>query len=604
MNNDPIRYSIRPFSPQAHLFSVTCSVAAPDPEGQRFSMPIWIAGSYLIREFARHVVTIKAASRGRPVSLRKLDKSTWQTAPCSGPLTVHYEVYAFDSSVRAAYLDTFRGFFNGPAVFLQVEGQEDRPHQVEISAPRGVAYRRWQVATAMRRAGARPNAFGVYEADNYVELIDHPVEMGEFSRVAFRAGSVPHEVVISGRHQADLRRLARDLKRMCEAQIAFWGETPMDRYVFLVNAVGEGYGGLEHRASTALICSRNELPREGTAGGDEYRTFLGLASHEYFHTWNVKRIRPAAFAPYDLKRENYTTLLWAFEGITSYYDDLLLARAGLIGERQYLEAVARTITQVLRAPGRLKQTLEESSFDAWIKFYRMDENTPNAVVSYYQKGSLVALCLDLLIRSRTNGRRSLDHVMRALWRRHGRTGVGVEEGGIERMAEEVTGLRLRSFFDRALRSTAELPLAPLLRSVGVEMKMRPAESSNDRGGKPASAKDRELASRATLGVRTRMEGGDLRITHVLDGSAAQQAGVCAGDVVVALDGLRVTGKSLDEHLARRRAGQLSRLHVFRRDELMTFDVRFPRPPKDTCVLETIPDRGAERRRRTWLRAKA
>jgi predicted metalloprotease with PDZ domain len=444
----------------------------------------------------------------------------------------------------------------------------------------------------------------VYAAADYDELIDHPVEMGEFSRVAFRAAGVPHEVVISGRHEADMKRLAADLGKLCETQIAFWGEAPMDRYVFLVNAVGEGYGGLEHRASTALICSRNELPREGTTETDEgYRTFLGLASHEYFHTWNVKRIKPAVFAPYDLKQENYTRLLWAFEGITSYYDDLLLRRAGLISEAGYLETLARTITQVVRGAGRLKQTLEDSSFDAWIKYYRMDENTPNAVVSYYQKGSLAALCVDLLIRSRTNGRRSLDHVMRALWRRHGPTGVGVEEDGIERLAEEVTGLRLRSFFDKALRSTEELPLASLLRTVGVDMTLRPAESANDRGGRPSKTPARDLAARASLGVRTRVEGGEVKITHVLDGGAAQQSGLCAGDVIVALDGLRVTGKSLDEYLSKRRAGQTTQLHAFRRDELMAFEVRFPRPAKDTCVLETIPDREAARRRRGWLGIK-
>lgn len=602
MKANPVRYSIRPSNPEAHLFSVTCTVALPDPAGQRLSLPTWIPGSYLIREFARHIVHISARGGRRPAALEKIDKNTWVAEPVEGPLTIQYEVYAFDSSVRGAYLDTRRGFFNGPCLFLKVHGREDQPHEVQLLPPRGARYGRWRVATAMRATDADRRRYGVYRAADYQELIDHPVEMGEFSLVTFRAAGVAHDLVISGRHDADLDRLARDLKRLCETQIAFWGEAPVDRYVFLVNAVDEGYGGLEHSACAALLCGRDDLPRRGLREPDErYRTFLGLASHEYFHTWNVKRIRPAAFTPYDLDRENYTRSLWAFEGITSYYDDLLLRRAGLISEQTYLEILGSTITQVLRGPGRRRQTVADSSFDAWIKYYRPDENTPNAVVSYYQKGSLIALCLDLLIRERSGGRRSLDHVMRALWRRHGRSGVAVPEDGVEQLAEEVTGLRLKGFFDLALRSTAELPLARLLRTVGIEMVLRPAESASDRGGKRATRPQAELAVRADLGARIRAEGGELRVTHVLDGGVAQRAGLCAGDVIFALDGLRVTGKNLEERLARLRAGQRCRLHAFRRDELMSFDVRFPRPPSDTCVLVPITDRQAERRRRAWLK---
>ena len=262
----------------------------------------------------------------------------------------------------------------------------------------------------------------------------------------------------------------------------------MDRYVFLITAVGEGYGGLEHRASTALLCSRDDLPRAGMREATQsYRTFLGLCSHEYFHTWNVKRIKPAAFTPYDLERENYTRLLWAFEGITSYYDDLQLVRAGLISESDYLEILGRSITSLLRTAGRMKQTVEEASFDAWIKYYRPDENSPNAQVSYYLKGSLIGLSLDLIIRSRTRGRKSLDDVMRTLWERYGKTGLGVPENGIETLAAQVAGTSLRAFFDRALRTTDELPLKQVLATVGVGMQLRTAQSPADQGGKTATA---------------------------------------------------------------------------------------------------------------------
>jgi predicted metalloprotease with PDZ domain len=599
---EPIRYRIVPEQPEAHLYRVTCTVAEPDPSGQEFALPAWIPGSYMIREFARHVVSIRAESRGKRLAIEKLDKHTWRAQPAADPLTVVCEIYARDLSVRGAYLDTRHAFFNGACLFLRVRGQESARCEVEILRPRGARYRDWRLATAMTASGAKLHGFGVYRAADYDELIDHPVAMGELALASFRACGVTHEVAITGRHRADMARLARDLKRLCEQHIRFFGEpAPMKRYVFLVTALGEGYGGLEHRASTALLCSRDDLPRRGEAKVSErYRTFLGLASHEYFHTWNVKRIKPAAFTPYDLDRENYTTLLWAFEGVTSYFDDLALVRCGLIGRKDYLELLGRSITSTLRAPGRRRQSLAESSFDTWIKYYRPDENSPNATVSYYGKGSLAALCLDLLIRGRTRGRKSLDDVMRALWTGHGLTGIGVEEDGIERLAEEVTGLELRRTFDEWLRSTRELPLRALLAEHGVEMVLRPAESSSDKGGKAASAKT--PGGLAMLGAGARASGEDTVLTHVLEGGAAQEAGLAAGDAIVAVDGLRPGRGGLDAVLARRKAGEIISIHAFRRDELLEFGVRLKPAPADTCVLSELAGPGARRRER-WLEGR-
>jgi predicted metalloprotease with PDZ domain len=426
--------------------------------------------------------------------------------------------------------------------------------------------------------------------------------MGTFTLATFHAHGVPHDIAIAGRHGADMERLCRDLKRLCEWHIDLFGRpAPMDRYVFLVTAIGEGYGGLEHRASTALLCSRDDLPRpDMKVPTDEYRTFLGLCSHEYFHTWNVKRIKPAVFTAYDLTRENYTTLLWAFEGITSYYDDLALVRSGLITQAQYLETIGRSITSLLRTPGRLHQNVTEASWDAWIKYYRQDENAPNALVSYYLKGSLIALCLDLLIRSRTRSGKSLDDVLRELWSRHGRSGVGVLEDGIERTAEEVTGLKLRPFFNRALRSTAELPLRQLLDTVGIQMEIRPAESASDRGGKKSSTPARELARRAVLGARTAEDALGVKLTHVLEGGAAQAAGLSAGDVLVALDGLRLTAKNLDKRLAGHAPGDAVQVHVFRRDELLVRPLKLLAPAADTCALSAGGNPAAHRRREAWL----
>jgi predicted metalloprotease with PDZ domain len=602
-NLPPVHYRIFPKSPQAHLFEVTCMVADPDPEGQRFALPAWIPGSYLIREFARHVISIRAQSGRRTLPIAKNDKHTWITAPTEDPVSVTMEVYAFDLSVRGAHLDSGHGFFNGPSVFLLPVGREQRACEVDILRPTGARYRNWQVATSMQRDGAPAYGFGPYRARDYDELIDHPVEMGEFTLATFKACGVPHDIAVTGQHNADMQRLARDLKILCEWQIRLFGEpAPVDRYVFLVTAVGEGYGGLEHRASTALLCSRDDLPQPGTKEVTEsYRTFLGLCSHEYFHTWNVKRIKPAAFTPYDLERENYTTLLWAFEGITSYYDDLALVRCGLISHQDYLETQGKSITNLLRSLGRMKQSVVEASWDAWIKYYRQDENSPNALVSYYLKGSLIALCLDLLIRSRTRGRRSLDDLMRALWQRHGQTGIGVPEDGVEKLAEEMTGTRLRGFFDKALRSTDELPLKQWLATVGLEMQLRPAESAGDKGGKPSKKPLRELASRVTLGARTAEDAAGVRLTHVLDGGAAQAAGLSAADVLVAIDGLRANARNLDKRLARYKPGERVAVHGFRRDELFERTVVLQGAPLDTCSLAVAgTDATSRRRRESWL----
>jgi predicted metalloprotease with PDZ domain len=601
MTKTAIRYTIFPASPEAHLFGVTCTVDEPDPAGQQFSMPAWIPGSYLLREFARHVVQIRARSGRHAVPVVKRDKNTWVAKPCTGPLTIEYEVYAFDLSVRGAYLDTVRGFFNGTCVFLRIHGAEQHRHEVDVRPPRGSRYRNWRIATAMRCNGAKTYGFGKYVAADYDELIDHPVEMGAFSLTTFSAGGVPHDIVISGQHDTDMKRLSRDLKTLCETQIAFWGDAPMERYVFLVLAVGEGYGGLEHRASTSLIANRNDLPRPGMkAADDNYRTFLGLCSHEYFHTWNVKRIKPEAFTPYDLDRENYTRLLWAFEGITSYYDDLMLVRSGLISRDAYLELLGKTITRVQRGSGRHKQSVADSSFDAWTKFYRQDENAPNAIVSYYAKGSLIALCLDLLMREKTGGRKSLDHLMRILWKRYGRTGKGVPEDGVEQIAEQISGVKLGRFFERAVHGTGELPLARLLKEVGVDMRLRHAESMTDSGG-TAQSKDVPNAPHGPgLGIRSRAVGTDLTITHVLDGGSAQHAGLSSGDIFVAIDDLRVTGGNLETLLSRRRPGEQVRVHAFRRDELLLFDVRLQAPPRDTCYLTVSENNAFEKSRRNWL----
>lgn len=588
-----IEYTIVPKDPAAHLFEVTLVVNRPDADGQVFALPVWIPGSYMIREFARNIVRIQAQCDGTKVALTKLDKHTWRAAPCSGRLTLQYEVYAWDLSVRAAHLDQTHAFFNGTSVFLRVQGQEHLSHVVDLRRPEGEEYKAWRVATALPELKAKRYGFGTYVAASYDELIDHPVEMGAFARATFKAHGVPHDIVITGRvPNLDMARLAADLKKICEAQIALFEpkskRAPMGRYVFMTLAVGDGYGGLEHRASTALICSRADLPVKGQKEmSDGYRTYLGLCSHEYFHTWNVKRIKPAAFAPYDLNEEAYTSLLWLFEGFTSYYDDLMLVRSGVIDEGQYLKLIAKTMNGVLRGSGRTKQSVAESSFDAWTKYYRQDENSPNAIVSYYTKGSLVGLALDLTIREQANGKRSLDDVMRGLWQRYGREfdvcGQGVDEGDVLALFEEIAGLKLKRFFDRYVHGTDDLPFDKLFASFGVTL------TDNRKGGKPS------------LGIRTTRDGNDCKIANVYEGGPAHHAGLSAGDVLAAIDGIRISATNLDGLLGRYNAGDTINLHVFRRDELMNFNAVLTTGDTPQVALEAQGKPAAVvRKRHAWL----
>jgi predicted metalloprotease with PDZ domain len=614
----PIRYAIVPKNPAAHVFEVTLTLADPDPAGQRFMLPTWIPGSYMVREFARNIVTLRAFNdAGRKVRIEKTDKQTWQAAPVKGALTLRYEVYAWDMSVRAAHLDDTTGFFNGTSVFLAALGQEDAPCVVDIQKPAGDAYRAWRVATALTEArGTKRYGFGEYQAQNYDELIDHPVTMGEFALATFKVHGVPHDIVIAGRTIAlDMDRLAADLTRICETQIALFEprskKAPVERYVFMTQAVSDGYGGLEHRASTALICNRTDLPVLGRPEMSEgYRTYLGLCSHEYFHTWNVKRIKPAAFAPYDLTQENYTSLLWLFEGFTSYYDDLMLVRSKVIDEADYFGLIGKTIGGVLRGNGRHKQSVAESSFDAWVKYYRQDENSPNAIVSYYQKGSLVALAFDLVIRATTDHRKSLDDVMRLLWQRYGRDFyngrmAGVGEADVEALILEATGVKLGAFFDEAVHGTRDLPLEELLAPFGVTLTPDGVAQAYANTGKNGKSGNDKAANngKPSLGVRVR-GGGECTLAAVHDGSAAQKAGLSAGDVLVAVDGLRVTGGNLDALLGRYLPGASVEIHSFRRDELRVARVKLDGPEITRYKLVAAENkRGAAHgtARTRWLR---
>lgn len=512
-----IGYRVDASATNSHTFTVELRVDAPAGE-QRLSLPVWIPGSYLVREFARHLSALSAEQGGRPVALRQLDKASWAVR-CTGsePLLVRYRVYAFDTSVRAAFLDGERGFFNGTGLCLRVEGRESEPHALTlVGLPPG-----WQVATTLEpaREGTAEHAFS---APDYDTLVDHPVELGRFWRGTFKAAGVAHEFVVAGAlPDFDGERLLADAERLCQTEIRFWhgdGRPPFDRYLFMLNALEDGQGGLEHRAGTALVAARRDLPQRGRAeSSDGYVGVLGLVGHEYFHAWNVKRLKPRDFAPLDYTRENYTELLWFFEGFTSYYDDLLLLRSGLIEPARYLKLLAKTMAALQATPGRSVQSAAAASFDAWVKYYRADENTPNATISYYAKGALIALAFDLTLRSEGHG--TLDAVMRRLWQTS--DGGPIDESDIAAALEAVGARSFERELAAWVHGTGELPLEPLLLRFGVETSWQPATLAQ------------RLGVRATEGALT-----GVKVTHVLRSGAGERAGLCAGDEILAVAGWR------------------------------------------------------------------
>lgn len=579
-----IRYQIGSENPAGHYFDVTLSIQQPEPCGQIIRLPAWIPGSYMIRDFSKNMLDLKAADAQGNVELLQLDKSSWQLPAIKGAVTISYKVYAWDLSVRGAHLDNTHGFFNGSSVFVEVVGQSENPCQLEIIAPQHSDCKGWKLATTLPRISGEDFAFGLFEAENYQELIDHPVEMGLFEQFHFESCAVRHDVILTGRFKCDYERLKADLSKICTQHINMFGlPAPMPRYMFLVMVVGEGYGGLEHRNSTSLLCTRDDLPQPGQLdSSEEYRNFLGLCSHEYFHSWNVKRIRPQVFIDADLSSEVYTPLLWAFEGITSYYDDLALVRSGRITQQQYLELLGQTITRVQRGLGRTRQSAAQSSFNAWNKFYKQDENSANAIVSYYAKGSLIALCIDLKMRQLTNGEKSLDDVMRQLWKDYLEKGAGVEDKQIQALVSVIAGSDMSDFLDRLIEQTEELPLVELLATMDVALKFRPASGLQDKGGKDASE-----VPLLSLGAMLKETEAGLQVVSVSEFGAAQQAGLSAGDLIIAINGVKATLKWYQSWLASAELTQQHQIYAFRRDELMSFSLQLHKAKKDTAVLSLI-----------------
>lgn len=541
-----LHYQIEFDDYRQHLIHVTLRFVA-DPT-QVLSLPTWIPGSYLIREFSKHIESVRAYDEeGRLLEIQKFEKNKWRLFNTDHELiTVEYDVYAYDLSVRGAYVDQTRLYVNPACACLGLEGQEDKAVEVELFLPDELKH--FQLATGMASKSLVKGRFTL-KAKNYAELIDAPFELAEQTRFGFEANGIPHEFVVSGKHAMNAARMQQDIEKICATEISMFGSAPFSNYTFMTMATANSYGGLEHPNSTSLISPREDLPKanEPEEPSEDYQRFLGLCSHEYFHSWLVKFIRPENFVNYDLNKEGYTSLLWIFEGFTSYYDDLILLRSGVISQASYIKLLKTQIDRYLQNPGRFVQSVSESSFDAWVKFYRQDENSNNAGTSYYNKGCLVALCLDLGLRLRGS---SLDVLMRKLYE-NAQKGMQVHERTIVELCNELTGDNWIEQINHLINTTDELPLDQLFPEFGLSYSLK-----NDKS--------------LPLGLKLVDKPEGVLVQSARRDGAAAQAGLSAHDVIIAIDGLKATVKLVEKYA--KQEGIYSIL-AFRRDELMSFDVK-------------------------------
>lgn len=580
-----IAYTVAMSRPHTHLLEVEMRVGTGGAQARTLdvTMPVWTPGSYLVREYARHVQDFAARSTaGQQLAWSKIDKDTWRVeVPANTPeVLATYRVYANELTVRTNELNDRHAFWNNAALLMFVDGQLSAPSTLRV-----VPFSNWKVATGLPAVAGETNTF---RAENFDVLYDAPVEVGNFQAINFAVRGVPHRIIVEGEGNYEAERLRGDVGKIVEASVALMGgEIPYRDYTFIINLRADGAGGgLEHLNSTALIASPFAFQNAKT-----YRGFLALVAHEFFHLWNVKRIRPDVLGPFDYTRENYTKSLWVAEGITSYYEEVILRRAGLVTGANALESLAETIQKIERTPGRRVISLEESSFDAWIKYYRPDANSVNSQVSYYDKGALVGMLLDLEIRRVSNGARSLDDVMRSLFTDFFKKNRNYTPADFERAAETAAGGSLDKFFDAYVRGRADLDYNTAFAAFGLRLDVGGGGSNN---AQPAPAK-------AFLSNDLRQDGDRLVVVRVVEGTPAYEYGLSAADQIVALDDFRVTKDTLLARLADRRPGDTVRLTVFRFDELRTFEVKLGAEPPG-YKISRLPQPTADQQRlyQGWL----
>ena len=537
-----ITYTVSMSKPWTHLIEVQMHVLWNQMPAQlELKMPVWTPGSYLIREYSRHVQDFDVKAAGKDVAWRKINKNTWQIDTAgSKDLVATYRVYANELTVRTNELNDEHAFWNNAATLMFPKDQIKAPSTVTVNP-----YSKWKIATGLPPVPGRTNTF---RAANYDILYDSPFEVSDFKEVDFTVEGKPHRIVFSGDGNYDMQKTAADLTKIVDEAYKIFGEFGYNNYTFIVNL--RGGGGLEHLNSTAL-----QYDRFGFKPESRYKDFLSLAAHEYFHNFNVKRIRPDALGPFDYENENYTRMLWVAEGGTEYYANLLLRRAGFLTDKEYLEAKADAIAALQRTPGRLETSLEDASFDAWVKYYRQDENSVNNQISYYDKGEIVNMLLDVTIRSASGGKKSLDDVMRYLWTEYFKKGRNYGPQDYQKAAELMAGRSLDDFFSKYVRGVAEIDYNAVFNPIGLELK---AEEPD--------------AGKAYMGANLNEDNGRLMIRSVAAGTPAYDQGLNAGDQIVAIDGYRASQARLQQYLGDRKPGDKVKLTIFRTDRLRDMDI--------------------------------
>ncbi|AFY39615.1 peptidase M61 domain protein [[Leptolyngbya] sp. PCC 7376] len=572
-----ITYGVKMPNPHQHLFEVTIQIDNWSKAVLDLKMPVWTPGSYLVREYARHVQDFQAIATApeTPLSWQKQGKNHWQiTTDTAETVTICYRVFANELTVRTNHLDNTHGYFNSAALFFFVEGHQNQSFILDIEPPNEA----WQINTTLPLLEDSETRFW---ADNFDVLVDSPVEVGIHESYEFLYADKPHRWVVWGDGDFDADKAIADTKKIIQVEADIYGGgLPYDEYMFLLHLSGSGYGGLEHKES----CSLN-YPRFGFGEKDNYNRFMQLVAHEFFHLWNIKRIRPKALEIFDYENENYTTSLWFAEGVTSYYDLIIPRWAEIYDEDFFLESLSKDITRYLKTPGRLVQPLAESSFDAWIKLYRRDANSNNNQMSYYLKGAMVSLMLDLMIRDRHDNQKSLDDVMQRLWQEFGKDEIGFTPSEVENIIADVADCDLADFFVRYLHTTEELPLAESLNAFGLLLE--------------PVYEDEKIPY---LGAEIKDKHNRTVVKSVNSGSPAHIAGIDPKDEILAIAGYRVNTEQLKKRLQNYHAGDTISITIFQQDQLKTLDVTLAEPQPSRYQVKKNPKASAQQQARLtgWL----
>ncbi len=572
MTRETVAYQVKISDPASHLFQVALELDNWQGESLDLKFPLWTPGSYLIREYSKHLQNFQSKTEdGQNLPYTRINKNHWQVRTENHrKIIISYQIYANELSVRTNHLDASHGYFNGAALFFFIPGFEQEQIILSVIPP----YDNWQISTVLPPLEKHKNTF---VAKDFDMLVDSPVEIGLQRVYDFQVLDKPHQLVIWGKGNLNVQPLLKDIGKIIETQAKLFDGLPYQQYMFLLHLCANGYGGLEHMNCCSLLYSRLNLTNL-----EKYHNLLQLISHEFFHLWNIKRIKPKDLAKFNYEQENYTNSLWFSEGATSYYDILIPCWAGIYSRENCLQKIGKDINRYLNTPGRMVQSLRESSFEAWIKLYRRDANSDNSQMSYYLKGEMICLVLDLLIRNRYQNKKSLNDVFKKLWQEFGQSETGFSEDQLQHIIEDVSGENLSRFYELYLDGLSEVPFNDYLEPFGLMVK--PRENEN------------------YFGIRLQYEHGKSVVKFVEMGSPAQLSGISPEDELLAIDGLKVTADQLTERLKEYQGDDMIEITLFHQDELKTLSIKLgqPRPSGYDLVQIQSPSKGQKINLQGWI----